>query len=299
MLSLATLATEFIHQSRLSPKTVLSYTSTLMPLVEELGRTPIEQLNRSMIEDYLSCLTHLAYTTQNRHLAIIMALMNFAVERDYLPVNPLGRIRPQKPDASKGEHGTDQKIRYLTPNQLTALYQAIIPDVRLHTVILLLHQTGARVGELLALDLEDVDLEQHKFQVIGKGNKRRWCFYGEEASLLLNKYLKYYRHPQINALFTAKKPFSNTLSRLSYSRLYEAFQTAIQPYPLLKDIRLHDLRHTYATERVQLISLEELRALMGHDNIQTTLHYQKVTSQKAEEAAQKALHLLQKQPIKS
>jgi integrase/recombinase XerD len=61
-----------------------------------------------------------------------------------------------------------------------------------------------------------------------------------------------------------------------------------------KGIRLHDLRHTYATERVQLISLEELRALMGHDNIQTTLHYQKVTSQKAEEAAQKALQLLHK-----
>jgi integrase/recombinase XerD len=48
-----------------------------------------------------------------------------------------------------------------------------------------------------------------------------------------------------------------------------------------------------------LISLEELRALMGHDNIQTTLHYQKVTSQKAEEAAQKALQLLHKYQIKA
>ncbi len=294
MLSLATLATEFIYQSRLSSKTVLSYHSTLMPLVEELGRTPVELINRQMIEEYLNNLTHLAYTTQNRHLSIITALMNFAVERDYLPVNPLGRIRPRKPDATKGEHGTDQIIRYLTSTQLTALYQAIIPDVRLHSVVLLLHQTGARVGELLALDLEEMDLEQRKFQVICKGNKRRWCFYGEEAFLLLNKYLKYYRHSQINALFTAKKPFSNTISRLSYSRLYENFQDAIKPYPLLKGVRLHDLRHTYATERVQLISLEELRALMGHDNIQTTLHYQKVTSQKAEEAAQKALQLLHK-----
>ena len=145
-----------------------------MPLVKELGRTPVELINRQMIEEYLDNLTHLAYTTQNRHLSIITALMNFAVERDYLPVNPLGRIRPRKPDAAKGEHGTDQIIRYLTSSQLTALYQAIIPDVRLHSVVLLLHQTGARVGELLALDLENVDLEQRKFQVIGNGNKRRW-----------------------------------------------------------------------------------------------------------------------------
>ena len=67
-------------------------------------------------------------------------------------------------------------------------------------------------------------------------------------------------------------------SRLSPN---ENFQNAIKPYPPLKSVRLHHLRHTYATERVQLISLEELRALMSHDNIQTTLHYQKVTFQKA------------------
>jgi len=54
MLSLATLATEFIHQSRLSSKTVLSYNSTLMPLVKELGRTPVELINRQMIEEYLN-----------------------------------------------------------------------------------------------------------------------------------------------------------------------------------------------------------------------------------------------------
>jgi len=226
-----------------------------------------------------------------------MALINFAVEKGYLKVNPLGRIRRQKPDASKGEHGTDQIIRYLTTTQLTVLYQAVTLDVRLHAIIQLLHQTGARVGEILALDLEEVDLDRHKFSVVGKSNKRRWCFYGEEAALILNEYLRYYRHPKIKALFTTKKPFDNTVSRLSYARLYETFQEAIKPYEVLEGLRLHDLRHTYATERVQLISLEELRALMGHNNIQTTLHYQKVTSQKAEEAAQKALQLLQKKTL--
>ena len=56
----------------------------------------------------------------------------------------------------------------------------------------------------------------------------------------------------------------------------------------LAGARLHDFRHTFATERVGLIALEELRALMGHENIQTTLRYQKVTSEKAKEAAKKA-----------
>ena len=130
MLSLATLATEFIEQPQLSSKTVRSYTSTLMPLVKELGRTSVELINRQLIDEYCKRLSHLAYTTQNRHLAIIMALMNFAVEKDYLKVNPLGRIRRQKPDASKGEHGTDQIIRYLTTTQLTAHGSLIFLKVR-------------------------------------------------------------------------------------------------------------------------------------------------------------------------
>jgi integrase/recombinase XerD len=50
--------------------------------------------------------------------------------------------------------------------------------------------------------------------------------------------------------------------------------------------------HTYATERVGLISIEELRSLMGHESIQTTLRYQKFTSQKAESAARHALNML-------
>ena len=55
---------------------------------------------------------------------------------------------------------------------------------------------------------------------------------------------------------------------------------------------MHDLRHTFATERVGLIGIEELRALMGHTNINTTLRYQKVTSERAEIIAHTALNRL-------
>jgi len=52
------------------------------------------------------------------------------------------------------------------------------------------------------------------------------------------------------------------------------------------------LRHTFATERVGMMGIEELRALMGHENIQTTLRYQKVTSKRAESVAKQALEKL-------
>jgi len=292
MISLATLATEFISRQELSQKTISSYTSALMPLVKEWGRTPLELVSRQLLEEHLQSLIHLAYTTQNRHLATIVALMNFAVDRGYLTTNPATRIKQRKPDSSKGEHRADSLIRYLSSEQLECLWRAVAPDVRLHAIVRLLYQTGARVSELLGLNLEGMDLEKRKFQVVGKGNKCRWCFYGEEAAIILEKYVRYYRHQEVKALFTAQKPFSRQVSRLSYARLYQSFIEALSSFPILEGVRFHDLRHTWATERVGLISLEQLRALMGHENIQTTLRYQKVTSLKAQEAAQIALNLL-------
>jgi integrase/recombinase XerD len=44
-------------------------------------------------------------------------------------------------------------------------------------LVCLLHRTGARIAEILSLQLAEVNLKERKFQVIGKGNKTRWCFY--------------------------------------------------------------------------------------------------------------------------
>jgi integrase/recombinase XerD len=83
------------------------------------------------------------------------------------------------------------------------------------------------------------------------------------------------------------------VSRWNYRTVYTYWCKFTQTEPLLQGVRIHDLRHTFATERVGLIGIEELRALMGHENIQTTLRYQKVTSARAEAAAQNAFTLLQ------
>ena len=79
---------------------------------------------------------------------------------------------------------------------------------------------------------------------------------------------------------------------MSYRTAHQDWTDLIAQSPELEGIRMHDLRHTFATERVGLMGIEELRALMGHQNIQTTLRYQKVTSQRAETVAQAALAAL-------
>lgn len=267
-----------------------------MPLLAEYGSYPIEILSRQTLVEYLDGLSHLAYTTHHRHQATLQALFNFAVEQGYVVSNPIARLRRRKPDAGRGEHLCDQVIRYLTPEQLVILYQAVAPDTRMNALVYLLHRTGARISEILALDLAQVDRSKRKFQVLGKGNKRRWCFYSEDAAQALSLYLKYDRHPACAALFTAQQPITQEVSRWSYRSAHRDWRRLIESYPELQGIRLHDLRHTFATERVGLMGIEELRALLGHTNLQTTLRYQKVTSQQAEKTAQKALQSLVKLP---
>lgn len=127
---------------------------------------------------------------------------------------------------------------------------------------------------------------------MGKVIKLEWCFYSEDAATSLNNYLKYYRHPNHSDLFTAEQPFSHLYSRLSYRGAYQSWTDLKNSEIQLQGIRFHDLRHIFATERVGLMGIEELRALMGHENIQTTLKYSKVTSQRAEQAAQLAFEKL-------
>ena len=286
--SLAMVATEFLDRPGLSKSTVRSYESVLMPLLSEYGRLPIAWMERSSLQTYLNEIHSIGYTTHHRHQAIIHALFRFAVTQGYIAQNPMAQLPRRKPDPAKGEHRTDAIIRYLTTEQLDELYSLLKRDKRMFALVHLLHSTGARIAEILALNLTDLEQDTLNFQVLGKGNKKRWCFYHEAAAEALHRYCKYSRHEGSPALFTAQHRVSKKVSRLSYRTAYRHWKKATQNHESLTDARLHDLRHTFATERVGLINIEELRALMGHENIQTTLQYQKVTSQQAENAAQKA-----------
>ncbi|PLZ18783.1 tyrosine-type recombinase/integrase [Fischerella thermalis] len=290
--SLATVAVKFLERTGLAPSTIKTYEITLLGLLAEYGSWSIEIISKQTLVEYLDTLSHLKYTTHHKHQAILQSLFNFAVEQGYIKSNPIRGLKQRPPQREKGEHKSDDTIKYLTPSQLNILYKVTKDDLRMSAIIHLLHRTGCRIGELLALNLSDLDIKNQKFQVLGKGNKQRWCFYSDDAAKSLDKYFQHSRHKNIDALFTAQHPVTLKVSRISYYTFHDYWRKITNTYPELNGVRIHDLRHTYATERVGLISIEELRSLMGHESIQTTLRYQKVTSQKAESAARHALSIL-------
>jgi integrase/recombinase XerD len=180
--TLATVATQFLQRPGLASGTLNAYESTLLPLLTAYGSWPINLLERGEVVEYLQSLTHLAYTTRRKHQATVQALFNFAVEQGYLKANPIARLKQPKPDLQKGEHTSDDTIRYLTESQLKCLYRAVELDIRMTAIISLLHRSGARISEVLQLDLSDVDFKEQRFQVLGKGNKQRWCFFSQDTA---------------------------------------------------------------------------------------------------------------------
>ncbi|MEO0844335.1 MAG: tyrosine-type recombinase/integrase [Cyanobacteria bacterium J06632_19] len=290
--TLATVITEFLSRPDLAKSTRRTYKLALKPILLEYGSWAIEIIGKQTLLEYLKTLEDCSYTTHRKYQAILQSLFNFAVEQGYIKFNPIRGLKQRQPNPEKGEHKTDGAIRYLTAMQLNLLYKAVASDLRMNAIIHLLHHSGCRIAELLALNIDDLDFTKYRFQVVGKGNKQRSCYFGNAAAEALNKYIKYERHNTVNALFTAQQPVTKVSSRISYRTVHEYWRKLITDYPELVGIRIHDLRHTFATERVGLMGIEELRALMGHENIQTTLRYQKVTSARAEEVARQALERL-------
>lgn len=125
MMTLASLAVEFLERQGLAVTTLRSYEFTLMPLLKEYGRWSIDILDRQLLVDYLNQITDISYTTHHRHQAVITALFNFAVQQDYIQSNPISNLKRRKPNRIEGEHATDSNIRYLTPEQLSILYQVV------------------------------------------------------------------------------------------------------------------------------------------------------------------------------
>jgi integrase/recombinase XerD len=244
-------AHELLGDPNLRPRTRRLYDGVLLPFLETFGSEDVLTLGPTQIECYLAGLSHLGFRTHNLHQAIIHRLFSFALGRRYIQVNPVSHLPRRKADPARGEHTRDEAVRYLTTKHVQTLFKAVEDNPRLAALIALLYDSGARISEVLALSLKAIDFETSQFQVIGKGNKKRRCFFGSRAYGLLKKYIDSGRHHPHEALFTERGAYRNEIRPISYHTAYRELRVAIHPYASLKGLRFHDLRHTFATERAR------------------------------------------------
>jgi integrase len=146
-------------------------------------------------------------------------------------------------------------------------------------IVGLMLMQGLRSAEVLAMNPEDVLLSEGQLRVRGKGSKLRYLPLAPETTQLIDHYLRLERpSPCSAALFVVLKgPARGT--RMTPAGLRSLFRYHRQTTGI-QLANPHRFRHTFASDMVRAgISLPALMQLMGHSDIETTLHYVQVSPQ--------------------
>jgi integrase/recombinase XerD len=201
------------------------------------------------------------------YLRILYAFITYLVEQDILPNTVVDRkIRIKLPEALP---------RFIAAEDLQCLLSAIRSD-RDRALILLLLRTGMRIGELLAVQISDISLAERKIMIyLGEKNfQGRAVYYSKDAEQALKKWLKI-RPEHSNALF----PGRSIGESISYVTAWKNMRDILVRAGLSeKGYSLHCLRHTFATDMLNAgMRLEVLQQLLGHQEIEMTMRYARIT----------------------
>ena len=153
----------------------------------------------------------------------------------------------------------------------------------------LLYATGIRVGELVSLDVDDVDRERNLVRVFGKGRKERSVPFGHPAARALDRWLSVGR-PGLVAEDAGAALFVGARGRRIDQRAVRTLvHQRIAEVPGAPDIGPHGLRHTAATHLLEGgADLRAVQEMLGHASLATTQLYTHVTSERLRKAYQQA-----------
>ena len=153
----------------------------------------------------------------------------------------------------------------------------------------LLYATGIRVGELVGLDVDDVDRERNVVRVLGKGRKERTVPFGRPAARALQFWLRHGR-PLLATEESGPAVFLGARGRRIDQRAVRSMvHHRIAEVPGAPDIGPHGLRHTAATHLLEGgADLRSVQELLGHASLATTQLYTHVSTDRLRRAYQQA-----------
>ena len=234
----------------------------------EIKKSEIITLHSNMVQ-----IKKLAPATANKVLIFISHAFNVAMQLEIkgIEVNPASKIKPYLLN--------NAKERYLTKDEATRLIDAINQteqNIHLKYIIPMLILTGARRGEVLKAKHEDFNLNQLCWTIpTSKSGKKRVLPITPQL-LELYKSIPKDDTPYLFASAKSKKP---------YVTIYVSWNSA-RTRAGLKDLRMHDLRHSFASALVNNgRSLYEVQTLLGHSTSKMTQRYAHLSNENLMKAA--------------
>lgn len=151
------------------------------------------------------------------------------------------------------------------------------------TIVHFLHSTGCRISELMKIRIMDIDFENLKVRIEGKGNKHRWIFFDEATKYWMYLYLdiRNVLDQTVSPLITKK----GTHDDLSTSTVRKIIANLVKSAGLPKgSVTPHSFRHAFAVKMLEETgNLALVQDLLGHSSPETTRVYAKYSEKALQE----------------
>lgn len=274
-----TLVDSFIAAKRLegcSERTLAFYKNTIDKMLEATSKN-IKAITTEDLRKYLSeyqnnnSVSKVTIDNIRRNLSSFFAWLE---DENYILKSPVRRIHRVKATTSVKETYSDEDLERLRDGCTEKRDLALID---------ILASTGMRVGELVRLNRSDINFNERECVVFGKGDKERIVYFDARTKIHLQNYLDE-RKDDNPALFVGLKS--------PYDRLtIGGVETRIKKLgDMLKidKVHPHKFRRTMATTAIDKgMPIEQVQKLLGHEKIDTTLHYAMVKQSNVKNAHRK------------
>jgi len=221
--------------------------------------------------------------TVRGYYASLSAFLNWAVREELIEKTPMKNIPHPKLPRFIPDPFSEQEIRGLLKACKNLTDRS---SIRMTAMVLFMLDSGVRVGEMLSLKRTDLDLEQGRDKVMGKGAKERYVYFGKATKRSLWRYISLARPepaPNVDNLFLTfdgrplpKRQFAHLLSRLG--------ETAG-----VAKVHAHRFRRTAAVQFLRNGgNIFALQKLLGHETLEMVRRYVELASSDVAEAHQKA-----------
>ncbi len=276
------------RERNLSTQTLRAYAEDLRQfarhLEAELGHEGHPRdVDHLMIRSFLASLhrKRLRKSSAARKLAALRTFFRYLCREGALKTNPARALLSPRVERHLPAHLDEAQVAALLdiPGEGDAVLRA-------RAILELLYATGLRCGELVSLDLPEVDLDGRMLRVVGKGRKERVAPFGTRAREALKAYLpaRSRARPRQEALFVNSRGgrLTDRSVRLLVAQRVRQTAAAIKISP-------HGLRHSFATHLLERgADLRAIQELLGHASLSTTQRYTHINARHLMEIYSKA-----------
>lgn len=245
-----------------SARTIQYYKVTVEKMLQDVCE-PIRKITTEVLRSYLSNYqrkNNCSKVTVDNIRRNISSFFSWLEEEDYILKSPMRRIHKIK---------TTQQVKEIISDEAIEKLRDACSCIRDKAMIDLLYSTGIRVGELVKLNISDIDFEERECVVFGKGDKERRVYFDAKAKLHLQEYIDS-RQDNNPALFVS---LDAPYDRLKISGV-EIRVRELGKKANLKKIHPHKFRRTMATRAIDKgMPIEQVQKILGHSQIDTTMQY--------------------------